>query len=360
MLLSIAGLPFTTDAPPEAHEVVKFCNRLPLALGIAGKLVHEMGVTEDWDGVLELMQNEFSDSGQDRSMEERIIQTSLSAIKGPHRDKILRLFNAFAVVPEDTRIPIEMVGMLFEVENEIPLPKPPSLLNIRRWLKMLIDRSLVLGTVDRPSLHDIVMDFVVSSKSDEARRGMNRRLVELWRSRRPPGGWDVESKESVPQYITLTAVHHISSAWEMDWSEDEQAIEWMSDFVDGKQDAIPLSAAQALGAGHAAELATAAESVEDWWLASLRWSASALSEHRLGSYPKSLPLLQESGRTLERAEANKAKNQLELSVLFKALQSFSMNIDVVGYTARVQQIVEAEGEAVDILMAMKTVHFTEL
>ena len=155
-------------------------------------------------------------------MEERIIRTSLSAIKGPHREKILRLFHALAIVPEDTRIPIELVGMLFEAESETPLPKPPSLLNIRRWLKVLIDRSLILGTVDRPSLHDIVMDFVVASKSDEARRGMNRRLVELWRSRRPPGGWDPESRESVPQYITLTAVHHINGAWESDWSRRDR------------------------------------------------------------------------------------------------------------------------------------------
>ena len=125
--------------PPEAREIVKLCDRLPLALGIAGKLVQEMGVTDNWDGVVELMQEEFSDSGQDRSMEERIIRTSLNAIKGPHRDKILRLFNAFAIVPEDTRTPIEMVAMLFEAESETPLPKPPSLLNIRRWLKVLID-----------------------------------------------------------------------------------------------------------------------------------------------------------------------------------------------------------------------------
>eukprot|EP01043_Picozoa_sp_COSAG02_P063948 COSAG02_NODE_9206_length_2289_cov_1.807306_1_plen_144_part_00 len=112
-----------------------------------------MGVTNDWDGIIELLQEEFSDSGQNRSMEERIIRTSLGAIKGVHHDKILRLFNAFAVAPEDTRLPIEVVASLFEAESETPLAKAPSLLNIRRWLKVLIDRSLILGTVDRPSLH---------------------------------------------------------------------------------------------------------------------------------------------------------------------------------------------------------------
>eukprot|EP01043_Picozoa_sp_COSAG02_P123023 COSAG02_NODE_59974_length_272_cov_1.196532_1_plen_81_part_01 len=76
------------------------------AIGIAGKLVHEMGVTNDWTGVMDLMHDEFSESGQDRTMEERIIRTSLKAITGTHRDQILRLFHAFAAAPEDTHLPI--------------------------------------------------------------------------------------------------------------------------------------------------------------------------------------------------------------------------------------------------------------
>ena len=93
--------------------------RLSLAIGIAGKLVHEMGVTDNWEGVVELLREEFSDSGQDCSMEERIIRTSLNAITGVHREKILRLFNALAVTPEDVPLPIEVLANLFEAESEL-------------------------------------------------------------------------------------------------------------------------------------------------------------------------------------------------------------------------------------------------
>jgi hypothetical protein len=131
MLLAVAGLPFAT-APHAVKEVVKLCGCLPLSLGIAGKLITELGVTDDWSDVLDLMTEEFCNSGQDRSIS--IIRTSLSAIKGPNRSKILRLFSAFAVAPEDTLIPIEMVGMMYEAESphEQPLSQPPSLLSIRR------------------------------------------------------------------------------------------------------------------------------------------------------------------------------------------------------------------------------------
>ena len=357
LLLSVAGLPLTTP-PPEVKEVAKLSGCLPLTLGIAGKLIKELGVTDDWSGVLELMKQEFNDSGQERSMAERIIRTSLNAIKGPlasDRDNILRLFRAFAVVPEDMRIPIEMVGMLFEVESETPLPPGlPSLLNIRRWLKVLIDRSLILGTVDRPSLHDIVMDFVVASKPDEELRGMNGRLVELWRQRRPVGGWEVDSRESVPLYIATAGVQHISGA------PEESCIEWLSDFAEGIQDAIPIFASEALGVTRATELARAAEVAGDWWRASLRWSASALSEHRIGYYKRSLPLLtccakaldhvdiaegeQHAPDTRERQEEGQQKplqqggqwplqarrktilkHQLEMPVLCKALGSCECN-----------------------------------
>ena len=362
MLLSVAELPLDGDVPTEAIEIAKFCKHLPLALGIAGKLVHELEVTDDWEGVLDLMREEFKDTGHDRSMEELtegIIRTSLNAIQGAHCDNILRLFNAFAIVPEDTRVPIEMIGMLFEVESDTLLSKSPATLNLRRWLKALIDRSLILGPVDRPSLHDMVRETLIKWKSDEA-RGMNRRLVELWRSRRPEkGGWPLQSTQKVPQYILQTAEHHINGAWETDWSKDEGAIEWLSDFTeDGKQDAIPVFAAKALGVAHTTELAKAAG---EWMRASLYFSASALSEQMQYAWAEStLQQIKAAAKMLERVESHKAKNQLEISVLLMALQSYDQDLDLPGYTTRLKEIFEDDPEAGDIFARLNFLQFTEL
>ena len=53
MLLAAAGFedPKTMEAPAEAIEVVQLCKNLPLALGIAGRLVKGMSVGSDWLGV---------------------------------------------------------------------------------------------------------------------------------------------------------------------------------------------------------------------------------------------------------------------------------------------------------------------
>ena len=62
-----------------------------LSVSLQGKLIKAWpGATDNWNDVVELMREEFTDSGQDRSLEGRIIRTSLSAIKGSHREKILR------------------------------------------------------------------------------------------------------------------------------------------------------------------------------------------------------------------------------------------------------------------------------
>jgi hypothetical protein len=107
-------------------------------------------------------------------MENSVIRTSLKGIKGRHREQVIQLFCGFALVPEDTHCPLEVLAMIFEVtcplaassrqgsaelsrddvaNASVEPPKPTSRLLLRKWLKVLIDRSLVLGSVDRPQLY---------------------------------------------------------------------------------------------------------------------------------------------------------------------------------------------------------------
>jgi hypothetical protein len=144
--------------PPEAVEVVRFCNSLPLALGIAGRLLRSMalGNGTSWAGVVEMLKDEFKgEHGEARAMENSVIRTSLKSIKGKDKTSITHLFLAFALIPEDTFAPLDIIEMMFSTKKMDHGPgsidaKPPNRLQIRRWLKVLINRSLVLGSVDRP------------------------------------------------------------------------------------------------------------------------------------------------------------------------------------------------------------------
>ena len=76
--------------------------------------------------------------------------------------------------------------------------------------------------------------------------------------------------------LSITAFAIIRRA---DWRSDTMGISWLDDCNDSSmisQDAIPLAAAEFLGADRVSQLAKQAESEGHFWLASLRWSASAL------------------------------------------------------------------------------------
>ena len=99
---------------------------------MAGKLAQEIGLGGDWSGVVELLKEELKDSGQTRSMEEHIILTSLNAIHSsghPHATNIVRLLHAFSIIPEDCRVQLEVVAMLYRAEGG-DNAQPPSLLSI--------------------------------------------------------------------------------------------------------------------------------------------------------------------------------------------------------------------------------------
>ena len=150
------------DAPAEASEIVELCGRLPLALLVmAGKLILELEVGDNWDGITSILRDELRGDEQASSREQAVIRASLAGLKGSERDTVgaRQLFKLFGLVPEDTSCPLECLQLMYDAVYETT--KATSVLHIRKWLKMLIDRSLVLGTVDCASLHDLVLDFTI-------------------------------------------------------------------------------------------------------------------------------------------------------------------------------------------------------
>ena len=65
----------------------------------------------------------------------------------------------FGLVPEDTHCPLDVLLLMFKAANT---GSTATIMHIRKWLRVLINRSLVLGTIDRPLVHDLVLDFAVA------------------------------------------------------------------------------------------------------------------------------------------------------------------------------------------------------
>lgn len=165
---------------------------------------------------------------------------------------------------------------------------------VRKWLKILIDRSLVLGTVDRPQLHDIVLEYVEAQFTDQECRQAHREVIEQFREATPAGGWSrMEAGTDLTSYYVVHEIeHHISAAWGKEKMKDKVAIGWCSDLWRGKTDAITSAATLHLGYDNLKVFAEDAEAKNDHWLAVRLYTAviSALYDET-GDIIKCKPLL---------------------------------------------------------------------
>ena len=328
IMMSAAGI--AGAVPAEAREVVQLCKLLPLTLGIAGRMVKDLGLQKDWSEVIVMIREELSVDGDARSAEDTVIATSLRAIKGPHAESARMLLRAFRLVPEDVKCALEALQCVYAASNGVEADCSGvaagtlSFYQLRKITKMLIDRCLLLGPIDQPSVHDIVGDFAVAMSSAEMTQSAHRRLVDIFRERRPDKhGWDVgQGDDRLTKYVQKHVGHHIESGWRQDsWQSDTAAISWLDDCNNSpvvSQDAIPLAAAEFLGTERVSRLANQAESSGDCWSASLRWSATALVNKRIASHTTSMPLLKACAAALEKFKPSTpqqqiAKERLELT-----------------------------------------------
>jgi tetratricopeptide (TPR) repeat protein len=165
-------------------------------------------------------------------------------------------------------------------------------MHIRNYLKVLIDRSLVLGTVDRPQLHDVMLDYVQKELAGDQYKASQRRLVDAFRKA------DRSSMSATGKYMQLCIKHHITEAYDEVWGTSPQAMSWLEDHVKGEQDFIATTTACVLPDVQA--LAKGAEDAKLWWSAALRWTAFAAAKMvELGSFSVSLEFLERAVKAAE-------------------------------------------------------------
>lgn len=196
------------------------------------------------------------------------------------------MFSALALAPEDTQIPLPVLAMMCEASS--PTGKRPPIVSIRRWLRALLNRNLILGTVDRIQLHDLVRDYIISRFEELAPagglRGAHRRLLDILANGRPTtvrgdSQWEPLSTDEVARYVNSFSEHHTREGLEeAAWENDTHAIEeWLGGVP---QDSLCVGAARALGLSRLLKLVASAESRADWWGVA-RWQSLAAEIARI-------------------------------------------------------------------------------
>ena len=89
MLLSAADAQDASDEPAGMREIVDLCGRLPLALGIAGRLAASLGLVgmQDWGGMIGVLKEELRES-HFGGAEAGMIRASLRGLKGSAEEQV--------------------------------------------------------------------------------------------------------------------------------------------------------------------------------------------------------------------------------------------------------------------------------
>eukprot|EP01052_Picozoa_sp_SAG31_P029721 SAG31_NODE_2978_length_4831_cov_236.467033_2_plen_844_part_00 len=243
-------------------------------------------------------------------------------------------------------VPQDLILLMF---NAVHKTSGATMMHVRKWLRTLLNRSLILGTVDRPQVksppwssmpvrlafglthcmhqvHDLVLDFAVAQHSTDTLRDSHRCVVEAFRAARPVDThgrkkFDIAQRDDpTTAYVCNEIQHHLRQGWQPNKIADEVATrDWL---VDVPLDPIVVAAGRVLGSEEITKLADRAEASKHWWLAARYWavvqqvtpsamvaSSSAESVARLLPTRKALDAMSALSRTCE-FDADKEDFQL--------------------------------------------------
>eukprot|EP01047_Picozoa_sp_COSAG01_P049248 COSAG01_NODE_4865_length_4672_cov_6.338071_2_plen_887_part_00 len=165
-----------SSMPAAAAAVVKMCGRLPLALNIAGRLIADMGLNleAEWHIVPAILRQQMA-HGDKTSLTHRLIVVSLQTIPPQHKAGCLACLRVLAMLDEDMRVPPRpfriVLSVLMGSDNV-------SELKMRQWIQLLISRSLIVNTWERPALHDIVREAMLAQMQIERLEKLVRMTTE--------------------------------------------------------------------------------------------------------------------------------------------------------------------------------------
>ena len=228
LLLSSAGLAHLSSAPTEAAEIVQLVGRLPLAVDLCGRMLKDFGVSgSDWVGIPQLLQEELRSGDRDETtVEYRVLAASLSSIPLRDRESAKKVFQVFALVAEDTHIPMGAFRILLSaVTGETELVPEMTL---RRWIQVLVNRSIVLGSWEKPSLHDITREYAISLFTPDELRELQQKAVEAFCAARPRSKDDdslfawpkTELKTDLERYVKRELVYHVRDSVDLSTPSD--------------------------------------------------------------------------------------------------------------------------------------------
>jgi Flp pilus assembly protein TadD len=166
--------------PTEAHEVVRECGNLPLALAMIGAMVR--GKPDRWANVLHKLRNADLEKIR-HQFPDYPYSDLLKAIKVSVEDlepDVQRRYLDFAVFPEDTPIPEAALQTFWEPEG---LDKHET----QDVVYLLVERSLARhNDKGHLSLHDLQYDYVRKQADDLPT--LHNRLLNAY-TKKCPSGW---------------------------------------------------------------------------------------------------------------------------------------------------------------------------
>ena len=340
LLLASGGISLVSGqpVPPAALTAVELCGRLPLCIAIAGAMIREH--EDDWEvwlvpalqeshgaelrtrSVGEVGVHTASGTVDAGSIEERVLRTSLRSIKREERDGVCALFLFTSVFAEDATIPAAVIDalakdILIEAQaaaaSETGADSPEqrrstkaqeeprghgqlrraasNISSVRRWLRIAIDHSLVLGSLsDGIRMHDLVRDYarsLVAARPDGGLAAMQRRLLDALLDAAPEGGFldlslasEADRGAELSLYFSVHTPFHLSEAFPADVAlatpdgvVNKTVIRMLKDDEDHDVGMMRLHVAAGFEAAKLEDAACCCETAENWMDAGRLWTA---------------------------------------------------------------------------------------